>query len=648
MKLKLKYSLISILLLSFMISCDDFLDRKPLDRITPTAFFNGEADLAAYTAQLYNGDAGFTTIAPGQYGLSTFKADNHTDNQAAPSASARWMPGEWRVPATGGGWDFGAIRRVNYFLEQVLPKLESKSITGNDANIRHYIGEVYVMRANIYFNKLQKFGDFPIINTVLPDKEEALIEASKRKPRNEVARFILSDLDEAVKYLKEESPNKKNRISKKVAYLLKSRVALHEGTWLKYHKGTPQISQGIDADSESKFFLKEATESAKKVADAMMGNLTVNSKERVGRNVSLSSLNDYYVMFCDDDMDKYPEVLFWRDYATGQVTHNIQMELLRNGGGSGYTKGLVESFLMTNGLPIYAGGSGYAGDTNMDNVIKNRDYRLQLFTKIKGDIVYYNDDKTPELAPAQQILDDAASRSVTGYTVKKGMNYDKSNADSHHVGLTGSIVFRGVEAMLNYMEADYELNGSLDGNSVKYWKEIRTRAGIDADFNKTITATDMNMESKGDFGAYSKGQLVDATLYNIRRERRNEFIAEGMRWMDLKRWRAMDQLIAKPYIIEGFHLWNTEMEGWYKASDLVVNPESGRVSPKENSEYLRPYQIVKNQNLYYDGYKWNVAHYLDPLPMSAFRLTATEKGNIGSSEVYQNPGWSKTAGESIK
>lgn len=30
-------------------SCNDFLDREPLDKVTPTQYFNAEADLATYT-----------------------------------------------------------------------------------------------------------------------------------------------------------------------------------------------------------------------------------------------------------------------------------------------------------------------------------------------------------------------------------------------------------------------------------------------------------------------------------------------------------------------------------------------------------------------------------------------------------------------
>lgn len=71
---------------------------------------------------------------------------------------------------------------------------ETGSIKGNSTNIKHYIGEGYFLRAYQYFYRLRKLGDFPIIKEVLPDNKEALVEASKRQPRNEVARFILQDL----------------------------------------------------------------------------------------------------------------------------------------------------------------------------------------------------------------------------------------------------------------------------------------------------------------------------------------------------------------------------------------------------------------------------------------------------------------------
>ena len=91
---------------------------------------------------------------------------------------------------------------------------------------------------------------------------------------------------------------------------------------------------------------------------------------------------------------------------------------------------------------------------------------------------------------------------------------------------TGCPIFRAAEAYLNYIEAYYELNGNLGGNCDKYWKALRTRAGMSTDYQKTINNTDISKE-KQDWGSYSAGQQINTTLYNIRRERRVESFCMG-------------------------------------------------------------------------------------------------------------------------
>ena len=150
---------------------------------------------------------------------------------ASPSFDNKYVPGLWKVGQTGGDWDFGNIRSCNYFLNNVEAKRKAGLLSGGNANIRHYIGEVYMIRAFVYFDKLQKLGDFPIIKSVLPDEWQTLAEASKRQPCNEVARFIIQDLDSAINLMQTTAPDgKKNRLSKYCAYQLKSRVALFEAT----------------------------------------------------------------------------------------------------------------------------------------------------------------------------------------------------------------------------------------------------------------------------------------------------------------------------------------------------------------------------------------------------------------------------------
>ena len=614
--------------------------------------------MAAYTINAYP----FETVTDA-YGINFFGKDNDTDNQASGDSPEFWIPGQKKVPSGEGDWDWKKIRACNYFFDNTLPKFEAGTITGNQDNVKHYIGEMYVIRAYNYYKLLVSLGDLPIITTALPDVEETLVESSKRQPRNKVARFILDDLQKATELLLDNSPGRKNRISKNVAHLLRARVALFEATWEKYHKGTafvpggkgwpgnPADVSGFNIDTEIAYFLDEAMKSSKVVGDYIVGKLAENTDTPEGMNASLASINPYYTMFCDENMEGYDEILMWKQFKEGLVTSNLQMELERNGGGSGWTRGMVNSFLMRNGLPIYADGSGY--DRNwekkgVNSTLQNRDSRIVIFTKKpgdantedEGDVNYYGNDGTPSYCSIRFIYGDKGSLATTGFIIKKGKHYSSHMANDHSAGTSGGIVFRAAEAMLIYMEASYEKNGRIDATADGYWKALRRRAKVDEDYNKTITATKMSEEAKGDFGAYSHGQLIDATLYNIRRERRNELCAEALRWEDLKRWRACDQLISKPYRVEGMLYWGSDYET--QLQDLCkVDPAEGNMSSSDLSNYILPYEKITKNNLIagQNGFLFTPAHYLNPIGMAVFRQTASDKNDFTSSVVYQNPGW---------
>ncbi|OCW93346.1 starch-binding protein [Macellibacteroides sp. HH-ZS] len=653
---------------SIFSACNDFLDREPLSSITPEMYLTEESQLAAYANKLYP-DLLPSHSTGGAFG--TFQIDQHTDDMAYKSYSNLYVPGEWKVSQTGGNWSFENIYSCNYFLQHVLPRWKAGTISGTQTNVEHYIGEMYFFRAFEYYKKLLEFGDFPIIKNVLPDQKESLVEASKRYPRNEVARFIISDLDSAIVLLKENAPDgRKNRISRYCAQLIKSRVALIEGTWLKYFKGTafvpggegwPGKSKDYNAnyqypsgsiDNEIAFFLNEAMAAAMAVADKIT---LVENNGIIQQNLT-DAVNPYANMFGAEDLSGFNEVLLWRQYDKGlSTTHGVvQMAQLGNGG-VGLTRGMVNSFLMENGLPIYAPGSGYKGDELLSDVRQKRDGRLWLFLKEPKQInVLYESSEGTHATLVEPVPNITEGHTywnyTTGYSIRKGINYNAKHC-GNFLGYTGSITFRGVEAYLNYIEACYEKKGTLDSKAEDYWAAIRMRAKVDTDFKKTIAATNMSEEAKNDWGAYSAGALIDPFLYNIRRERRSELMAEGHRASDLKRWRSMDQMINTPYHIEGFKLWGT-MQKWYDTpaggSKLVYGKDNAaaNVSDPALSPYLRPYEI-SSRSLVMNGYKWTMAHYLSPIAVQNFMNTSKDN-DISTSPIYQNPGWSTTAGEGAK
>lgn len=658
-------SVAAVALLSLTSCGDDFLDRSPKSSLTPENYLNQENDLTTYLLDMftYSGvDEVFYTET------NYFTRDGDTDDMSgAGNANDKYAPGRWKTPQSGGYWNFASIRKVNYFLQTVLPKYNAGKIGGDLTLIKHDIGEAYMVRASIYFTRLKQLGDFPIIKEVLIDDAAILKAASKRAPQNEVARFIISDLDSAILLMKDNAPDgSRNRLSKPCAQLLKSRVALYEGTWLKYFKGTAFVPGGpgwpgltkdyntnftLDIDAEIAYFLGQAMVSAKAVAD--ITPLEANNK---GIQQSVSDpVNKYFNMWNEVDLSSHAEVLFWRRYdLTLNVTNGVAMEAGKGNSGNGLTRGFIDSYLMANGLPIYDPASGYMGDDSINTLRINRDNRLQIFVKVPKqlNILLFNPkgDHSVRVEPYPSILSALGNdRYTTGYANRKGLSYDEAQY-GNFLGYTGEVIFRGAEAYLNYIEACYEKTGTIDADASKYWKAIRTRAGVDNDFNKTIAATDVSKEALNDWGAYSAGVQVNTTLYNIRRERRNELEAEGFRKDDLRRWRAMDQMIiasgGTPYQIEGFKLWGP-LQKWYidpKTKKTLLKYNKGtasNVSDPALSIYFRPHQLVAS-NIGYDGYKWCMAHYLEPIAIQNFTITSDDYTDPLTSPIYQNPGWPVT------
>ena len=347
--------------------------------------------------------------------------------------------------------------------------------------------------------------------------------------------------------------------------------------------------------------------------------------------------NSYYDMFADTDMSKYREVLLWRKYDLNVVPNANGQWGASSNCGYGTTKSMIDAFVMANGLPVYASGSGYPGDADLKRITEGRDTRAVLFVKKPGDVNLHSDPAGPasRIEPWPDITAGAESnRYTTGYALRKGLNFDGKQT---LLCTVGSIIFRAAEAYLNYIEACYESTGSIDATADSYWKAIRRRAGVNEDYNVTIAATDMSVESQEDWGAYSAGKVVDATLFNIRRERRCEFMAENMRNADIRRWRSMDQMIDNPYCVLGMNLWENK-----DLSEFGDLKENVNVSPRDFSKYLAPYHIISNNHVY-DGYRWTMAHYLSPIAIQHFLITGG--GNAENSSLYQNPGWPLVANQ---
>lgn len=638
------------------------LDREPLDNIGPNKYYKTSAQLETFTLNQYS--AFPASIGSYSGGMATW--DNGTDNQAGGGPNlTMFTQDEWKV-AANGELGFGAIRDLNYFINEVEEKMKTPgAIEGSADDIKHCLGEAYFFRAYRYFDKLQAYGDYPIVTQVLPDDNAVLQEHAKRQPRNKVARFILADLDKAYELLKATYPANQ-RLTKKVARLFKSRVALYEGTFEKYHRGSGRVPGdatwlgkdkewnkefSINQDEEVNFFLDEAMKSAKEVAD--VATLTQNSHKFNPEN-STHGWNPYFELFGTKDLARFPEALLWRQHSrTVNIVHHTSNRLT-TGIPAGWTRSLVESFLTAEGKPYYKKVD--KDDSTIAKVKEGRDERLKLFMFAEGDVLKMTQVPFVPFEVAL-FLENAESREPTGYRPRKGLNYDPTNLAGGGVNdESGLIYFRSAEALLNYIEASYIRKGQLDGDAVTYWTKLRERAGVTGTVQATIAATDMAIEANVerpsyDWGAFSAGKPIDATLYSIRRERRCEFAGEGFRWDDLVRWCAMDQV--KNYHIEGCNFWDKiHTYEYFKKADpnnpgkklnessiIADGSDKANMSAKELTKYVRPYQKFNSaNNRGYNGYTFYKAHYLHPFSSSELRY-CSPTNDAKNSNLYQNPGW---------
>ncbi|MFK1830418.1 RagB/SusD family nutrient uptake outer membrane protein [Bacteroides fragilis] len=676
MKINIKhlgfYALLGMMPFS-VTSCNDLLDLEPVSQITSEVYYETADQLASYLNNYYNSFLqnpynGYM-YHEAAYNDGMARSDRNTDIfvQGISGNTTLFADDYWEVPTDKNMQSsyFSYIRICNYFLEQVLPKYEAGEISGEEELIKNYIGEAYFMRALTYYRALVVFGDFPIVTTVLEDNNDEVVEASKRSPRNEVARFILEDLDKAIDLLASRSKFSGQRLNREAALLFKSRVALYEGTFEKYHRNSGRVPgdsewPGANADynsgkifgidGEFEFFLTEAIAAAEEVAGT--AQLTSNNHVIEPTVGVTTGWNPYFEMYSQPSLANVTEVLLWKEYNSElSVKHNAPYRC-KIGCADGYTRTFVEAFLMKNGLPIYAENSGYQGDTSIDNAKKDRDERLQLFVWGESTILD-TDESAPTVGTLFSKADITASedekRCITGYQPRKYYTYDYEQTTNDEIrGTNACPIFRVAEAMLNYMEASYELTGTLNSTALGYWKALRERAGVSTDVEATIAATDLSKE--GDFGVYSGTSMVDKTLYNIRRERMAETFSEGLRYTDLLRWRSFDNMLSDKWIPEGVNFWDGMYRNYMVDSDgneveLVADgSDNAIVSSSELSKYLRPYsRTMSSTNALKDGYNWHKAYYLYPISIADMQY-ASPDGSKENTYLYQNIYWPNTGG----
>ena len=483
----------SIFILSFS-SCDDLLDVTPKDKITPETFFSTEADLQAFSTNFYNS-------LPKDRDLYKDDADNithSTPNSAATDSRT--------VPASGGGWEWGYLRRFNTLLQY--------SVNCKDKTVRtRYQALTRFFRAYFYFEMVKRFGDVPWYDTELFVSETDQLN-KPRDSRELVMKKILEDLDFAITNL--STTPSVYTVTKWTALSLKSRVCLFEGTFRKYHN--------LNLSTNADFFLQESITASRELMKE--SNYTLYTE---------GGTNQAYRKLFTSQNAPTTEVIMAKNYnLTYDIYNTVGTYHTSVGEGRpGVTRKIIASYLMND-------GSRFTDNPNWETMTfvdecKNRDPRLtQSICTPSYQPIVSNRKNIPDL-----------NACVTGYQLIK--YEDEAVGGKSDIDL---FYFRLAEVYLNYAEALAEINQLTQDDLDISINKLRDRVGMPHLIMKTANANPDPYLLANTTGYPNVSGANQGVILEIRRERTIELLSEHFRYDDILRWKAgqnMKQAILGMY-----------------------------------------------------------------------------------------------------
>lgn len=577
-------------------SCSDFLDREPITKPEAGNFLTGAIQVENYINGLY-----MTLPSFSKFGLGVRSEEKNSDNIIAEKYDAR-LHGQNNQFSGASDWQTGYqnLRKVNYFFHNYkVPEAQENE------DVLSLKGEAYFLRAYWHFDLLKKFGSIPVMDAFWDENATIAGLQIPAKTRNEVARFILSDLVEAKNLLHSRGKYSGIRINKEAAMVLAMNVALYEGTWEKYHSSDDFAS----STNESNYFLGEVIN---------WGN------ELFGCGIDLYKTGQnpgdaFAALFNSKDLSGMGEVLLWRKYSSDEgvfhdVNGNLKAGVVDSEGAAGITQSLVDNYLNADGTFIDPTNEKFK---DFKETFEGRDPRLiqtvmnegakfaSAITATPMHLEEYTDEKKNTISPPK-LAGDGNTRSLTGYHIRLGIDTTFVSGN----GETALPIIRYAEGLLAYAEAAAELEMWSDDIANKTLKALRERAGV----KYLAPAKDANFT---DFG-----YTLTPVLQEIRRERRSELALQGFRLDDLMRWKADKLIVGK------------RGKGAYVGDESILFKS---YSP-DNQKRIRE-RLTLDDNKWADpmagtlpsGYQFHADRdYLLPIPPSELEL---------NKKLKQNPKW---------
>lgn len=586
-KMMKRYLMILAAALAFT-ACDDMLDTTPKSTISPSSYFKSETDLQLFSNSLYQN-------------LLDKELYRHESDQIFETPLSDEMTGgaSRKVPASGGGWTWTDLRKINTLLAHI----------GNcdDAEaVKEYTGVAKFWRAYFYFDKVRRFGDVPWIDKEIGSADDMLY--APRDSREVIMQHMIEDIDEAIADLSDQVSV--YRVNKWSALALKANFCLFEGTYRKYHNLT------VEGGKDYTYYLEQAADAAKQVMDSGKYKLYTTGRPDV----------DYLNLFAETTASSDEFILaiaFSHDVA---AKHNATWYgTKQTTGRAGFNKKIIDSYLMADGSR-FTDKAGWKAMQFKDEVA-GRDPRLAQTIRTPG---YRRIGSDKLMAPD-------FSASTTGFQTIKFVQSADADADAWITSYNDLPVFRYAEVLLDYAEAKAELGTLTQADLEKSINLIRARAGMpDLNMATANASPDPYLSSK-EYGYSNVTGANKGVILEIRRERTIELAQEGeRRWYDLMRWKEGDCVTQHLYGMYFPGPGEYDLDGDGKADVCLytgVKPASSAGQVLEigkdivlsdgTSGYVDPHHSLQRS---FDENR----DYLYPIP--------TDERNLNHN-LTQNPGW---------
>jgi hypothetical protein len=477
-------------------ACD--LEQSPVSATNQTSVFSSEAGLQLYANS-------FTNTWPSV--TSVYVGDDVSDYLAVRGASNYLLPSF--TPNNQGGWSWTALRNINYFIES------NTDPAVPEATRNHYTALARFARALFYFDKVKTHGAVPWIDRPVAITDSATLFGS-RDSRDVVMGHVLEDLDYAIANIRTVTSASRTEVTQDVARAFKSRIALYEGTFRKYH--ATGLASGLE--NSASLWLTEAASAAQQVMDGGRHSL----------NTSAGTLGAYRSLFSSDAPPTNEVMLMYVMDVNLAVRHDANWRYTSGttGVGASFTRDFINTYLMADGTP-FTDRPGYDTLSFMTEV-KDRDPRLRQTIRM-GDFKRLDAGALVPSPPAFAV-------SLTGYMPIK-WTIDDIGLDAGVNNTNDIPIIRYGEVLLNYAEAKAELGTLTDGDWQRTVGALRARAGMTGGLLRP-TRADPYLQT-----VYFPG-ISDPSILEIRRERGIELVLEGRRWDDLMRWKR-GELMARPW-----------------------------------------------------------------------------------------------------